>query len=233
MREVAGGEDERHRDHAVRVGADAAEEAEVLDEHPVGEAENDPGDDGDADHCRPTAQEGDPDQPRGRSRGRGSPPSRGRRRRRRSSPPRRRGGAAGASAPSAAPLPVSVPGAGAVVELALPEAAPRPGLQHGHAHEEQTHHRKDRPTEPGARPGPVGQGDEHAGEAVEEDGARGSEGPGEAGGEDAPEALAEDPDDDSPKGAREARLGVTSSRAARRAARRRARPGSIPPRRAP
>ena len=52
-REVAGGEDERHRDHAVGVRADPAEEAEVLDEHPVGEAENDAGDDGHADHGRP------------------------------------------------------------------------------------------------------------------------------------------------------------------------------------
>ena len=37
--QIAAHEEERHGKHGVGVGADAAEEAEVLDEHPVGEAE--------------------------------------------------------------------------------------------------------------------------------------------------------------------------------------------------
>ena len=40
--EVPGGEQQDQRDHGVRVGAEAAEEAQVLDEHPVGEAEHGP-----------------------------------------------------------------------------------------------------------------------------------------------------------------------------------------------
>ena len=79
----------------------------------------------------------------------------------------------------------------------------------------------------------VGEGDEHAGEAVEEDGARRSESPGQARGEDAPEALAEDPDDDPPKGARETGQARPVPAWRRRAARRRFRPESRPPRPAP
>ena len=50
--EIPGDGDERHRDHAVGVGAQAAEEAEVLDQYPVGQAQH-----GEADEHRP-------DQPR-------------------------------------------------------------------------------------------------------------------------------------------------------------------------
>ena len=37
------------RNHAVGVGADPAQETEVLDQHPVGQTEHDEGDQGDAD----------------------------------------------------------------------------------------------------------------------------------------------------------------------------------------
>ena len=90
-----------------------------------------------------------------------------------------------------------------MVELTLPEAAPRPRLQHGHAHEEETHHRKDHPTEPGGRPGSFGKGDKKAGETVQEDSAGRAEGPREAGGEDPPETLSENPHDHPPKDARQ------------------------------
>ncbi len=41
QREVAGGGEQGERDHAVGVGAQAAEEAEVLDQHPVRQAQHD------------------------------------------------------------------------------------------------------------------------------------------------------------------------------------------------
>ena len=91
------------------------------------------------------------------------------------------------------------------MELSLPKAAARPGLENSHAHEERPHDAEDRPPEPSARPGPLGQGDEEACQAVEENGSRRSECPAETWSEDAAEALAEDPDDEPPASARQAR----------------------------
>ena len=38
--QVSGGDQQRHRDHAVGVGAEPPEEPEVLDQHPVGQAQH-------------------------------------------------------------------------------------------------------------------------------------------------------------------------------------------------
>ena len=57
-RQVPGGEQQDERDHRVRVGAEPAEEPEVLDEQPVGEAEHRPGDDHDPGEPRVRADRG-------------------------------------------------------------------------------------------------------------------------------------------------------------------------------
>ncbi len=55
---------------------------------------------------------------------------------------------------------------------ALPEPSSRPGLQHGHADQEQPAQCEHDAAETGGGVGPFGQGDEDAGDAIEEDGTR-------------------------------------------------------------
>ena len=83
----------------------------------------------------------------------------------------------------------------------LPEAATGPRLQNRHEEEEDAGGGADDPPQSLAHPGPLGQGDETSGDDVEQDATRGAEQHGESRREDAPERLAEDPDDQPPSDA--------------------------------
>ena len=61
--EIAPHEDECHGNHAVRIGTHAAKEPEVLNEHPVSEAEHDPSDYSDPSEPSPAGHEQQPDGP--------------------------------------------------------------------------------------------------------------------------------------------------------------------------
>ena len=80
----------------------------------------------------------------------------------------------------------------------LPEATSRPRLEDRHGDEEDPGGRQHDAAGAGGGPPPVGQGHENACHAVDQHGAWCTEEPGEAGGEDPTEGLAEDPDDQSP-----------------------------------
>jgi hypothetical protein len=90
-------------------------------------------------------------------------------------------------------MPANVPGF-----ARMPEAAPGPGLENGHEHEEDPGRTGDDPPQALTHPGPVGQGDEASGDYIEQDSPRRTEENGEARGEDPPERFAEDPDDEPP-----------------------------------
>ena len=83
----------------------------------------------------------------------------------------------------------------------------------------------------GLGPGCFGQGDQGAGEAVEQHRPRGAEQPGEAGGEDPPEGLAEDPHDQPPRHAGDPAKPRPVASWGGQAAKARCRPGSTPRRR--
>ena len=195
QREVAADDHKCHRDHAVRIRADPAEEANVLDQHPVREAERDHGHDGGpeqpglpAQQCRTDRGEHDHDEQVDRE-------------------PMRRDERAETGhqgrqdvrlrclrhvpdhAGEAARLPM---------ERALPETAARPCLQDRHPDEEQADGREDDPAKPRRRPGADRQRDQAAGDAVEQDRSWRAEQPGQPVAEHAAEGLAEDPDEQSP-----------------------------------
>ena len=193
--QVSGGGQQHHRDHAVRVGAQAAEEPEVLDQHPVGQAQHGEPDQDRADQPRPAGQErragnGERDHHEQVDRepvrlvegGEGVDPG--------GQEPGLRGLGHGAGHAGQR--------AGLAVRDALPEPPPRPGLQDRHAEQERARAGRQQTPEPPGAPGPLGQRDQRAGHRVDQHRAGRAEQPGQAGGEDAAEGLAEHPHDQAP-----------------------------------
>ena len=122
---------------------------------------------------------------------------------------------------------------GIVTQLALPEARPGQACRTAMPVKKRPMPKRIVPAESPTGPDMFGKGHQQPRQDVEDHRPGGAEGPGEGRGEDAPEALAEDPDDEPPAPRRQGRRAATSSLAARRATRCRGRPGSTPPRPGP
>ena len=195
QRQPAADRQQGHRDHAVRIGAQPAEEPEVLHQYPVGQAEQDEHGQRGPDHLTPPGQEGRAD--RGQRDHRDQvdreavtaddrfesgyqvvqePRLRGLRHR----------------------LDHAGQRAGLAVLAALPETPTRPGLQHGHSQQEQPEAGQHGAAQPRRPPAPIRQGQQPAGDDVDQRRAGGAEQPGQPGSEDPAERLTEDPDDQPP-----------------------------------
>ena len=149
--EVAGGGEQRHRDHAVGVGAQPAEQPDVLDQHPVGQAQHAEGDDARAgsgrgragqEHRADHGERRDGEQVDGESvrlveRGERVDPG--------GQDMRLRGGSHRLGHPGQ--------GAWLAVHGSLPEPPPRPRLQDRHAYQEQPRAAQGRPAQPPGTPG--------------------------------------------------------------------------------
>ncbi len=210
---------------AVGVGAEPAEDAEVLNEHPVRQAQRHYGDERRADQPRPPAQEHRAGQ-RERSHhdhidresvpgiDRAEPGHQGRQEMR-----LRDGGHrldhAGERAWPAVPGP-------------LPEPAAWPGLQYRHPGQEQAYPGEDQPARPRGAPRPGWQRDQCAGHRVAERGPRRAGQPAQAGGEDAPRRTRRIPRRPAPSPGWPAGPAATTRHRPRPAARFRCRPGSRP-----
>ena len=198
--QVAGREQQGHRDHAVRVGSEAAQEAEILHQHPVGQAEHDP------------ERDRVPDQPG--SPGQEDRAHRGQRDHHDQVDREAMAGDERAEAGQQGRKDVRLRGArhrldhpgersGLAVHRARPETAARPGLKQRHAEEEQPQagqqqaaHRQ--AAGPRPAPGALRQRDERARDHVEQDGAGCPGQPAQARREDPAERLPEDPHDQAP-----------------------------------
>ncbi len=194
---VAPGEDQGHRDHGVGIGAQPAEEAEVLDEDPGGQAEDRPDDHADPDHTEVAAQEGrahpdqqdhddEVDQPPvpGLERAEGPDPRCEDRRLGHLGHLADHGGEGARGGRGVGP-----PG---------PGAPTGPGLQDAHADEERAHAPQEALAEAGRLPRRLGQGHQRPGHHVEQHAAGRPEQPAAAVAEDAAEGLAEHPDHQTP-----------------------------------
>ncbi len=173
---VTGDEDQGHGQHGVRVSALAPEEPQVLDQHPIGQAQHHQGEQPDEDEAGG-----------GRSPARTPMPARATTEKRLTAQP---------WAASKEPKEPSHDernwgcGVWAIVWTIpsacrrappLPEPPAGPGLQDSHAHQEDTADREDDAAQAGGGERPFGQRDQNARNAVEENGPRRPEQPGRPG----------------------------------------------------
>ena len=226
--EPADAEQERRRHHRVGVGADAAEDPEVLDEHPHRGTADEPGDDADRHEPAAPREEADPDDEQ---------PDDGREvhapavlgvEAREGSHGRREDGGLGDLGHLARHR-RERPGSDAAGTVPRPRAPTRPRLQHAHSDEQRAERLKDPAPEHRGAPRRLREGEEKARGDVEERRARQPEEPAPARREDAAEGLAEHPHDQPPAGGHKAGRAGPRRRAVPRAGRSRCRAGSTPP----